>query len=477
MTLFYTCFVTKPDSTFEGDLPENSSVLRKFTAVLQTGRIDIGHERLYLIEDDSSGLLSVKNDTVLFSDRRYLNPSEYIFHEYLEQASLINSRDLDDYDDEIPHLCLSSISLTQCCANFLYSLTPTGAIMINLRTSDATLRLRRSNQLCLQLDSQSSVVIHGNPSCIVVDESRFYYMNPRVGRITIKLLPDQVFEPTLLTLESNGDKNLFERLRARFDLPPGCMISPAGRTTRTKYYIIHREDDRLSSSGDIVVDPRNFGVENYGTSGFFSTMMKIAISQRIHACESLMRQRPPPPPPPQPPVDNTTVTISSSDGLLPSWRLEGRPLLPSPEQLGEPNAEEDQLCILCGTSASNVQLLPCKHSYYCAHCIGEWRSRAVRFTCPICRSHIKQIVPLRDSGTYTSVEEPPLSPLVVYLFLIMDLLAIVCIAVAIECYTHNMPAETKNILYPILSFFLIALVVLAKCYYEYCLPAFLKKLN
>lgn len=283
MTFLTKCTVTRPDRASDNVcLPAYATVLRSLILLNNVCCDIMNQERPYLISD-YHGLLSVEYFSNLDSAKYYLNPSEYVFHEDLERASLIERSDIKGYS-QIPHLCLSTISITKCSAILSNSMAHSGTLLIGLQMAQATLDVQYTNQLCIQMDTQSLLVIRGNPSCIVVEYDRFHLM-VGLGRIKIKPPPDQVFQRTLLVFESDRSDSLF-RARTSFILPTGCKISP---TNRPNYFIIHREVDLLSDN--FVVQPELFGVPDLDEENtpLLSTVLKDETLKRLNSYESMMQ--------------------------------------------------------------------------------------------------------------------------------------------------------------------------------------------
>ena len=80
---------------------------------------------------------------------------------------------------------------------------------------------------------------------------------------------------------------------------------------------------------------------------------------------------------------------SSSGTALSSPCSSARPALPAPSPLPEPVV----CCVCLEERPLRSRLLPCAHDQFCADCLLRWRAKAD--SCPLCRSEIREVAPLK----------------------------------------------------------------------------------
>ena len=258
-----------------------------------------------------------------------------------------------------------------------------------LDTSQTSIRVQPENQLYINIrNAISRLVIRGSPACIVISKccaENGIRIEPvpgdrRVGRMLL------VYEGCFEDHSGYTPKEIVQNMLL---LPSGYQIVP---TERSSYFFIYGPNfggGDMSCLSDISMHV--FGIPEVAnnhlqTSDSLKMMMISAWADRMDAYDN---------------TTTTTTTQSSSSPTLSEEELEDVPLdesaasRSSSATLRDVQTDENSnLCIICETSISNVQLQPCKHSTYCAACIEGWRLHAPRFTCPICRSSIERIVPL-----------------------------------------------------------------------------------
>ena len=56
---------------------------------------------------------------------------------------------------------------------------------------------------------------------------------------------------------------------------------------------------------------------------------------------------------------------------------------------------DDSLCLICYSEKANVVALPCRHCCMCRHCAERFANLSMN--CPICRTHVNELVELIDN--------------------------------------------------------------------------------